>query len=190
MNGSETDFESDVNKIFPERELPPEPATDAALEAAQEEAKRLQAERDALQDKLLRALADADNARKRAVKEMQEARLYAASEAVRPFLPVLDGFERALAHTPGAHASQDEVKALRTGLELLNRQLADAARKSGLEAVSALHQPFDPHQHEAIEMVESESAPEGTVVEELQRGYRLQGRLLRPAMVKVARRKP
>jgi len=186
MNGP--DFEVPDGKIAPERELPPEPAAEAELEAVTEQLRQLQTERDALQDKLLRTAAEADNARKRALRELQEARLRAATDAIHPFLPVLDGFERALAHTPGP-ASGDDVKALRTGLELLHRQLRDAARKTGLEPVAALDQPFDPHLHEAIEMVETDAVPDGTVVEELQRGYRLQGRLIRPAMVKVARAK-
>ena len=188
MNGSDAEIPN--GKIAPERELPPEPAAEAALEALTEELRRLQAERDALQDKLLRTAAEADNARKRALREMQEARLRAATDAIHPFLPVLDGFERALAHAAApTRASGDDVKALRTGLELLHRQLTDAARKTGLEPVAALDQPFDPHLHEAIEMVETDAVPDGTVVEELQRGYRLQGRLIRPAMVKVARAK-
>lgn len=191
MNDSNLEFDPESNPIAPERELPPEPASEAALEALAEQVRQAQAERDALQDKLLRALADADNARKRAAREMQEARLRAATDALRPFLPVLDAAERAQAHAAGegGKPSADELKALRTGIDLLHRQLADAARKAGLEPVTALDRPFDPHQHEAIEMVETDAVADGTVVEELQRGYRLQDRLIRPAMVKVARGK-
>ncbi|HXE31960.1 MAG TPA: nucleotide exchange factor GrpE [Terriglobales bacterium] len=169
--------------ITPDHELPPEPASEAAIAAVAEELRRLQAERDALNDRLLRSLADADNARKRAHRELQEARLHATLEAIRPFLTVLDGFERAAAH-PAAHAND-----LRKGMELLHRQLLDAARKAGLEPVESLDHPFDPHLHEALEMVDTDAAPDGTVVEELQRGYKLRDRLLRPAMVKVARGK-
>lgn len=190
MNESDLEFDSESNPVAPERELPPEPAGEAALEALAEQVRQAQTERDALQDKLLRALADADNARKRAAREMQEARLRAATEALRPFLPVLDAAERAQAHmSDSGKPSADEIKALRTGIDLLHRQLADAARKAGLEPVTALNQAFDPHQHEAIEMVETGAVADGTVVEELQRGYRLQDRLIRPAMVKVARGK-
>ncbi|MGH9482566.1 MAG: nucleotide exchange factor GrpE [Terriglobales bacterium] len=165
--------------IDPAHELPEPPEGTAASE----ETRRLIAERDALQDRLLRALADADNARKRATRELNDARAYAAAEAVRPFLPVLDGFDRAAQHRDA------EAQELRKGLELLHRQLLDAARKVGLEAVPAVDQPFDPHLHEAIEVVETDQAPDGTVVEELQRGYTLRDRLVRPAMVKVARGK-
>lgn len=174
--------EPELPQIDPSRELPPEPPVEAA--PASEEMRRLIAERDNLQDRLLRALAEADNARKRAMRELQDARAFAVAEAVRPFLPVLDGFDRAAHHLDG------DVNELRKGLELLHRQLLDAARKVGLEPVPAVDKPFDPHLHEAIEVVETDSAPDGTVLEELQRGYRLKDRLVRPAMVKVARGKP
>lgn len=173
-----------TDPIDPQHELAPEPAAEAALSALQEELSKLQAERDGLQDRLLRSLAEADNARKRAQRELQDARLRAAADAVRPFLPVLDACERAEAH---AGAGAQDLAALRTGIELLHRQLFDAARKAGLQPVEALEQPFDPHLHEALEMVETDAQPDGTVVAELQRGYKLNDRLIRPAMVKVAR---
>ncbi|MGH9394568.1 MAG: nucleotide exchange factor GrpE [Terriglobales bacterium] len=165
----------------PERALPPEPPEEAAAEAAGEQLSLLRQERDALQDRLLRALADADNARKRAARELHDARSTAAADAVRPFLTVLDSFELAQRHTVSGDAAE-----WRKGVELLHRQLADAIRKAGLEAVEAADRPFDPHLHEAVEMVATDEFPEGTVVEELQRGYKLHGRLIRPAMVKVA----
>lgn len=170
--------------LDPARELPPEPPAEAAADLVAAEIRRLERERDELRDRWMRAVAEADNARKRVQREMQDARLYATSEALRPFLSVLDGFERAALHA----ASGEDSRALRTGLELLHRQMTEAARKSGLEAIEALDRPFDPHLHEAIEMVETDAAPEGTVVEELQRGYKIRDRLIRPAMVKVARR--
>lgn len=179
--GREVDERSVVD---PERELPPEPPAEAAAEALTEEIRKLERERDEMKDRWVRAVAEADNARKRVQREMQDARIFATSEAVRPFLAVLDGFERAASH----RVDHEDAKALRTGFDLLHRQLLEAARKVGLEPVAALDQPFDPHLHEAIEMIDSDSAPDGTVVEELQRGYKLKDRLIRPAMVKVARR--
>jgi molecular chaperone GrpE len=169
--------------IDPARELPAEPAT-TELGGLSEELRRAVEERDQLQDKWLRALAELDNFRKRAARDLGEARGFAAAEAVRPFLTVVDGFERALAHTSAGNGGE-----LRTGIELLHRQLLEALRKAGVEAIEAEGRPFDPHLHEAIEMSDTDSAPEGTVVAELQRGYRLRERLLRPAMVRVARRK-
>ncbi|HWG36489.1 MAG TPA: nucleotide exchange factor GrpE [Terriglobales bacterium] len=171
----------------PDRALPPEPPEEAAAEAIEEQVRKLREERDGLQDRLLRTLAEADNARKRAVREVQDARVHATAEAVKPFLSVLDSFERALRHSnPVAMAGENAAADWRKGVELLHRQLTDAARKVGLEPVEAAEQKFDPHLHEAIEMVPTEAVPEGTVVEELQRGYKLHGRLIRPAMVKVA----
>lgn len=174
--------ETNAVPLDPERELPPEPEAEAAVSAVAEQVRHLEEQRDMLQDRLLRAVAEADNFRKRTIREMQDARQRAAAEALRPFLAVLDSSERAL-----QHVGADDLQALRTGFELLHRQLQDAARKAGLEPVESLHRPFDPHIHEALEMVETEAAPDGHVVEELQRGYKLNDRLVRPAMVKVAR---
>ncbi|MGN6592108.1 MAG: nucleotide exchange factor GrpE [Terriglobales bacterium] len=166
--------------IGPEHELAAsEPPAELEAEVA-----RLTAERDGLQDKLLRALAEADNARKRFARDLQDAHARAVMDAVRPFLPVLDSFELAAAHA-GASASGE----MRSGLEALHRQLLDAVRKAGLEAVDApAGQPFDPHLHEALEMVDTDTVADGHVVEQLQRGYKLRDRLVRPAMVRVARR--
>lgn len=180
MTGPEDDFNPSA-PLDPGHELPPEPPAEAAADAAAEQIRRLTEDRDHLQDRLLRTLAEADNFRKRAQRDLQEARVYAASEAVRPFLAVLDGFERAAAHLDAP------APELRKGMELLHRQLLDAARKAGLEPVAALEQPFDPHLHEALEMVDTDSAPDGTVVAVLQPGYKMKDRLVRPAMVKVAR---
>ncbi|MGH9468073.1 MAG: nucleotide exchange factor GrpE [Terriglobales bacterium] len=167
--------------LDPDHELA---ASEPESELAQE-ARKLREERDTLQDRLLRALAEADNARKRFGRDMQEARQHATVEAVRPFLAVLDSFDRA-----AAHAAASSIEELRKAMDLLHRQLLDAVRKAGLEPVAARGQAFDPHWHEALELVESDEAPEGSVVEELQRGYKLHEHLVRPAMVKVARRKP
>ncbi|MGH9414203.1 MAG: nucleotide exchange factor GrpE [Terriglobales bacterium] len=166
--------------LDPEHEL-----SDAAPPAeAADELQKLAEERDALQDRLLRALAEADNARKRFARELQDARQHAAAETVRPFLSVIDSFDRAQ-----AHASSSSLEELRKGMDLLHRQLLDAVRKAGLEPIAAHGQTFDPHLHEALEMVDSDDAPDGTVIDELQRGYKLRERLVRPAMVRVARRK-
>jgi molecular chaperone GrpE len=169
--------------IDPAHELPAEPAS-TELGGLAEELRRAVEERDQLQDKWLRALADLDNFRKRAARDLSDARGFAAAEAVRPFLTVVDGFERALAHTAGGNGGE-----LRTGIERLHRQLLEALRQAGVEAIEAEGRPFDPHLHEAIEVSDTEAEPEGTVLAELQRGYRLRERLLRPAMVRVARRK-
>ena len=145
-----------------------------------EELRRLKQEREELYDRLARMQAEFDNARKRAAKEQAEFREYAAAEAIKPLLPILDSLERALAHAPAG----DE---LRAGVELIHKQMLDALAKLGLRPIPALGEPFDPHLHQAVQMVDTTEAPDHQVLEELQRGYKLKDRLLRPAMVRVAR---
>ena len=145
------------------------------------ELQRLKAERDTLIDRLARSQAEFEDARKRAVREQQDYRDYALSDIVKSLLPILDSFERAL------HTSSKDGTDLRSGVELIYKQLLDALSKSGLRPVPARGEPFDPHLHEAIEMVDTDEVEDHHVLEELQRGYKLKDRLLRPAMVRVAR---
>ena len=144
------------------------------------ELEKLKAERDSLLDRLARAQAEFENARRRASKEQQDFRDYAAADAIKPLLPVLDSFERAL-------QVKSEPADFRSGVELIHKQLQDALAKIGVRAIPAKGEPFDPHVHEAIEMVETTEAADHEVIEELQRGYKIKDRLLRPAMVKVAK---
>ncbi|MBZ5721558.1 MAG: nucleotide exchange factor GrpE [Acidobacteriia bacterium] len=141
---------------------------------------RLKAERDSLLDRLARLQAEFENARKRATREQQDFREYAVADALKTLLPVLDSFERALQTSP-------EQSEIHKGVELIYKQLQDALTKLGLQPMVATGQPFDPHVHQAIEMVDTTEAADHQVLEELQRGYKLKDRLLRPAMVKVAR---
>jgi len=141
---------------------------------------RLKAERDTLLDRMARMQAEFDNARKRASREQQEYRDYALSDAIKALLPTLDSFERAL------HTSASQQSDLRNGVELIYKQLLDTLSKLGLSRIRAKGELFDPHLHEAIEMVETTEVPDHQIVEELQGGYKLKDRLLRPAMVKVA----
>ena len=145
------------------------------------ELQELRAERDALLDRLARMQADFDNARKRAAKEQQEYRDYALADAVKTLLPALDSFERAL------KVSSGEKSELRSGVELIYKQLQDALAKLGVRPILAVGERFDPRVHEGIEMVETTEAEDHQILEELQRGYKLKDRLLRPAMVRVAR---
>jgi molecular chaperone GrpE len=153
---------------------------EADAEGAVREAEKLKAERDALIDRLARLQAEFDNARKRAVREQQDFREYAAADVIRNFLPILDSFERAL--KAGGDAGD-----FRSGVELIYRQFQDALQKSGVQPVAAAGEAFDPRVHEAIEMVDTTEVPDHQVLEELQRGYKYKDRLLRPAMVRVAR---
>ena len=105
---------------------------------------------------------------------------YATSDTIKSLLPVLDSFERAL-------QVESEAADFRSGVELIYKQLQDALMKLGVRPVPAKGEPFDPHYHEAVEMVETTDAADHEIVEELQRGYKFKDRLLRPAMVKVAK---
>ena len=144
------------------------------------EVQKLRVERDNLVDRLARLQAEFENARKRAAREQQEFKDFAAADTIKSLLPALDSFERAL------QAPTNQLNEFRGGVELIYKQLQDALAKLGVRAVPAKGEPFDPHVHEAIEMVETTEVPDHHVVDELQRGYKLKDRLLRPAMVKVA----
>jgi molecular chaperone GrpE len=144
------------------------------------ESSKLKTERDALYDRLARLQAEFDNFRKRQAKENQDFRDYALNNAILGLLPIVDSFDRALQAKDGPE--------FRKGVELINRQFHDALTKLGVEPIVAAGQPFDPNLHQAVQTVESEDVPENHVVNEFQRGYRLKGRLLRPAMVTVAKK--
>jgi molecular chaperone GrpE len=182
---SETEAGLDLEHELPAGdgdERPSAPAAAAAAEAPvlETELQKLKAERDTLLDRLARTQAEFENARRRASKEQQDFRDYAAADAIKPLLPVLDSFERAL-------LVKSDAGDFRNGVELIYKQLQDALTKLGVRAIPAKGEPFDPHVHEAIEMVETSDAADHEVLEELQRGYKFKERLLRPAMVKVAK---
>jgi len=168
-----------------ERETPqvvPEvvsPAADAGARGTDVE--KLRAERDLLVDRLARLQAEFENARKRTAREQQDFRDFALSEAMRAVLPVLDSFERAL------QSGTADTSDFRSGVELIHKQLQDALARLGLRPIAAKGELFDPRLHEAVEAVDTTDVRDHEVVDELQRGYKLKERLLRPAMVKVAR---
>lgn len=179
-----SDVELDLEHELPAGDGSEESGTTAASTQATggtvTEVEKLRAERDALLDRLARLQAEFDNARKRAVREQQEFREFAASDVIKGLLPTLDSFERAL------KASSDKGE-FRNGVELIYRQFQDALQKAGVQPVPSVGQPFDPRVHEAIEMVDTNEVPDHHVLEEFQRGYKFKDRLLRPAMVRVAR---
>src|SRR6266853_2643284 len=174
-----------------EHELPPAEEGEGTAQASDpaavadrsaiSEIDKLRGERDALLDRLARLQAEFDNARKRAAREQQEFREFAAADVIKNILPVLDSFERAL------KAPASDSNDLRSGLELIYRQFQDALQKMGVRPIESVGKPFDPRVHEAIEMVDTNEAEDHHVLDELQRGYNYKGRLLRPAMVRVAR---
>jgi molecular chaperone GrpE len=159
------------------------PEASSGAPPVESDMQRLQAERDSLYDRLARQQAEFDNYRKRATREQQEFRQYAVSDALKQFLPVLDSFDRALV------VSQNEIggEKLRSGVELVRKQMLDTLARLGVTPIEAEGAVFDPQFHEAIEMVDTRDAKDNHVISELQRGYRLKDRLLRPAMVRVAR---
>src|ERR1700746_3131491 len=170
-----------------EHELPAGDGDETAVAEATREApapdselQRVKAERDSLLDRLARVQAEFDNARKRASREQQEFRDYALADSIKPLLPVVDSLERAL-------QVQSDGAELRGGVELIYKQLLAALAKLSVNPIVAKGEAFDPRYHEAIEMVETSDAPDHHVIEELQRGYKFKDRLLRPAMVKVAK---
>ncbi len=166
--------ESPAEETTPVADAPADPA--AALTAERDQ---LAAEKAELQDRFLRAQAEFQNSRKRADKERVEFAEYASTEAVRALLPILDDFERAI-------KTESSDKEYSKGMEMIYQRLYDSLKKLGLEPIVSTGQPFDPHVHHAVEMVETDDAPDHTVLDEYQRGYNFKSRLLRPAMVKVA----
>jgi molecular chaperone GrpE len=151
----------------------------AAEPPGEDELARIKAERDQLLDRLARQQAEFENIRKRAAREQRDFKDYAVADTVKALLPVLDSFERALKAAPKGE--------FRNGVELIHKQLSDTLTKLGVQPIATKGQPFDPRHHEAVEVVESAAVPDHHVLEELQRGYMLKERLLRPAMVRVAK---
>jgi molecular chaperone GrpE len=156
--------------------------TTAPQPADSQDISALQRERDDLYDRLLRKSAEFDNYRKRIDKERREQAEWAAADVLSDVLSVLDDFDRAL----GIEAPP-EAKSYLAGFELIHRQLGELLRKRGVTAIEALGADFDPHLHQAVAYEESPGAREGEVIGELRKGYKLGDRLLRPAMVRVAK---
>ena len=166
-----------------------DPDTDALSLTPEEEIRRL---REALEaktllaeehrDRYLRGAAEFDNARKRAAREREEYTRYANESLLRELLPVLDNFERALQSA----RTEPTAAAVTAGVDLIQRELLRVLEKFGVTSFTSVGQPFDPERHEAIARVPAQGQPEGTVVDETARGYLLNGRVLRPAMVTVA----
>jgi molecular chaperone GrpE len=143
----------------------------------------LTTERDDLKDRLLRMTAEFDNYRKRVERERRELSEAAAADLIRDLLPIIDDLERAMAAAAGTATDSALVK----GIELTHRQLLEQLRRRGVEPVSAIGQIFDPEVHEAVGSVPADGRADGEIVAEFRKGYRAGGRLLRAAMVQVAK---
>ena len=149
--------------------------------ALADEIMELRKERDGLQDRLLRQAAEFDNYRKRTERERRETAQYAAADLLQELLPIIDDFERAL-QTEAAGA-----ESYRQGLSIIHRGLMELLRKRGVMPIEAVGKDFDPQVHQAVSYEENPERRDGEIVEEFRRGYRLGDKLLRPAMVKVAK---
>jgi molecular chaperone GrpE len=178
-----TEQDEELTAVTDTETQPAQPAQESAPDTpaapvSNDEFEQLKAERDQLLDRLARLQAEFENARKRSERERIEYRDYAAGTVVEQFLPVLDNFELAL-------KSSGTTEQLRSGVELIVKQMEDTLRQLQVHAVPAVGEPFDPRVHEAIGSVERHDLPDQHVAEEIRRGYRLRDRLLRPALVRV-----
>jgi molecular chaperone GrpE len=171
--------------IDAESEAADPPADQATAPAAAEretELAALQRERDDIYDRLLRKTAEFDNYRKRVDKERRDHSEWAAADVLGDVLGILDDFERAL-----TVEAPPDAQAYRAGVELIHRQLGELLRKRGVTPFDTLGADFDPHLHQAVAYEETPGAREGEIIGELRKGYRLGDRLLRPALVRVAK---
>src|ERR1043166_7929588 len=153
-----------------------------------EELKQRATKADENWDRLLRTTADFDNYKKRALREKQEAIKFANESLLEKLIPVLDAFDMALAAT--RNGKSDEMQSLQTGISMVHQQLKSVLVDAGLEEVDASGKAFDPNLHEAVSQKETDEVPEGQVVEQMRKGYKLRDRLLRPATVVVAKTPP
>jgi molecular chaperone GrpE len=151
------------------------------VESPPDKLTELEKEKKDLHDRLLRTAADFDNFRKRSRKDQDEARAKAKEDVLREVLPVVDNLERALA------ASQDASGPIVDGVRLVLRQLVNALERFEVKPVASVGEVFDPSKHEAIAQIETAERPPGTIHAEMQKGYTMGGRLIRPALVAVAR---
>ena len=178
-----TEAEVAENEAGAEPLVPVEPGTVAPEQLA--ELKERAAKADEHWDRLLRTTADFDNFKKRATREKQDAIKYANESLLQKLIPILDNFDMAL--SAAQNAQSDGSQSLQTGINMIFQQLKALLAESGVEEVDAAGKPFDPNLHEAVSQKETTEVPEGQVVQQLRKGYKLKERLLRPASVIVAK---
>jgi molecular chaperone GrpE len=182
-NGGSPEAELELDRELPPAENDDQSGTPASANTAdlQAELEKARTERAAFLDRAARLQAEFDNFRKRNAKETQDYREYALADALQSLLPILDSLDRAL-KTDAA-----SLKDFHDGIELIDKQFHDALAKLGVQPIPAEGESFDPTLHQAIQMVDTSEVEDNHVIDELQRGYKLRERLLRPAMVRVAR---
>jgi molecular chaperone GrpE len=174
---------SDVDSKNPEETPSPEPSGNGEPAEASPLA-ALEAERDKLKDQLLRTAADFDNFRKRARKDIEQAERRGKEDALRELLPVFDNLERAV----GAASGATDVTGILQGIEMVLKLFEDTASRLGLERLQSVGQRFDPMLHDAFQQQPSADHAPGTILAEYQSGYKLGDKLIRPAMVVVAKK--
>ncbi len=157
------------------------PQNGGAASETESELDKVKAERAAYLDRAARIQAEFENFRKRSARQQEEFREYAVADAIKSLLPILDSLDGAL------KTKAVSLEDLRSGIELIDKQFHDALAKLGVEPLEAEGQAFDPNFHQAVQMVDTDEVEDNHVIDELQRGYKLKDRLLRPAMVRVAR---
>ena len=157
--------------------------TDARISRLEEELASLRQEKESLYNRMLRVQADFENFRRRSRQEFEQLCLYAGEELMKKILPVLDSMERAVACFDTAG---DNTRSWQEGVILILRQFQDILKADGLEEVPAINEPFNPELQEAVLQEESDAVQSPTVVEQMQKGYKYKGKLIRPALVKVA----
>ncbi|MCM3599518.1 nucleotide exchange factor GrpE [Robertmurraya korlensis] len=180
QSSTETEASSEgIEEVFAEAEV----VTEEKVETNSEDT-RIQELETKLQDaenRYLRLQADFDNSRRRARIDLEAAQKYRAQSLITNLLPALDNFERALQVEP----DNEQTKSLLQGMDMVYRNLSEALKGEGLEAIEAVGHSFDPHMHQAVMQVEDPSFESNVVVEEFQKGYKLKDKVIRPSMVKV-----
>lgn len=167
--------------------ITPAPANDSAHAPAKDPVAELQAEVAALKDRVLRAAAEADNTRKRAQRDVEESSKYAVTSLARDLVSVAENLTRALESIPAEKRTDPAIKILADGVEMTQKELISVFQKHHIRRIDPVGQPFDHNFHQAVVQIESPDHPAGTVVQVLQAGYVIHDRLLRPAMVGVAK---
>lgn len=187
------DAEAPSNGATDQIETPTTPKADTAEQSQQaarqdDRAAKLEAEVQALKDQLLRSLADAENFRRRAEREREDTAKFAVSKFAKELLAVADNLRRAVESvSPEGRQQNEQVDTLLTGVEATERQLVAAFERAGIQKLDPVGQPFDPNFHQVMMELEGTGRPPGTVVQVLQSGYSIHGRLLREAIVGVAK---
>ncbi|MDN5386715.1 nucleotide exchange factor GrpE [Bacillus sp. LB7] len=176
---NETEAETaEAEQTAPEADAPVE---DTQTEMLEKQLKELQERLEEKENKLLRVQADFENYKRRARLDLEAAEKYRSQRIISDLLPALDNFERALQIDP----DNEQTKSLLQGMEMVHRQILDALKNEGVEQIPSVGEQFDPNMHQAVMQVEDEAYESNAVVEELQKGYKLKDRVIRPSMVKV-----